>query len=181
MTGDGAPERTGEGSPRHQRRVATLASFLLLGAYFLVPVEQDPNGLRLAARSVATVALVAADAWLVTRLVRRQLAVADDPEQVQIRSLLQLAVALIGGLLAFALADYVIARSAPGEFVNLTTRIDALYFTLATLTTVGYGDVHAQGQFARVAVCVQMVFTIGVVTTGASIVVRQLARQAGRR
>ncbi|MFC8849216.1 MULTISPECIES: potassium channel family protein [unclassified Micromonospora] len=161
--------------------MSTLACLLLLGAYFVVPVEQDPNGLRLAARSAATVALVVAVAWLVTRLVHRQLAVADDPEQVQIRSLLQLTVALVAGLLAFALADLVIARSAPGEFVNLTTRIDALYFTLATLTTVGYGDVHAQGQFARVAVCLQMVFSIGVVATGVSIVVKQLIRQSRGR
>jgi len=90
-------------------------------------------------------------------------------------------VALVAGLLVFALGDYVVANTRPGEFVGLRTRVDALYFALTTLTTVGYGDVHAQGQIARVAVCAQMVFSIGVVATGASIVVKQMTQRSGRR
>ncbi|WP_232290255.1 hypothetical protein [Micromonospora sp. ATCC 39149] len=39
--------------------------------------------------------LVIAVAWLVTSLVRRQLAVADDPEQIQVRSLVGLTVARV--------------------------------------------------------------------------------------
>lgn len=37
---------------------------------------------------------------------------------------------------------------------------DALYFTLATLATVGYGDVHAVGQAARIAVTGQILFNL---------------------
>ncbi|MFE9654900.1 ion channel [Micromonospora sp. NPDC006431] len=44
------------------------------------------------------------------------------------------------------------------------------------MTTIGYGDVHAQGQVARVVVCVQMLFSIGVIATGVSIVVRQVTQ-----
>ncbi|MDO3684862.1 hypothetical protein [Micromonospora sp. C28ISP2-4] len=40
---------------------------------------------------------------------------------------------------------------------------------------------HAQGQIARVAVCAQMVFSIEVVATGASIVVKQMTQRSGRR
>ncbi|RGC70291.1 voltage-gated potassium channel [Micromonospora sp. MW-13] len=166
---------------RRERRRAALACLLLAVAYFLVPVEQDPNELRLVLRGAATAVLVALISWLVTGLVRRQLLVADDPGQVQLRPLVNLAVALVAGLFTFALADLVIARSAPGQFVNLTTRIDAIYFALATLTTVGYGDVHAEGQVARVAVSLQMVFSIGVVATGVSIVLKQLTRRPARR
>jgi voltage-gated potassium channel len=44
--------------------------------------------------------------------------------------------------------------------VDLHTRTDALYFTLSTLTTIGFGDVHAVGQVARVLVIVQMIFDV---------------------
>ncbi|SCF37801.1 potassium channel family protein [Micromonospora mirobrigensis] len=159
---------------RWQRRRALLSVALLLLAYFLVPVEPDPNGLRLALRSGGTLLLVLIVAVVVTGQVRRQIAAARQGVTAELHSLVRLAVALVAGLLAFALADFVVADSRPGEFVGMRTRVDALYYALATLTTVGYGDVHAQGQIARILACVQMLFSIGVITTGASIVVKQL-------
>ncbi|MEU1763017.1 potassium channel family protein [Micromonospora sp. NPDC005686] len=168
-------------SLRRVPRRAAAACLLMLVGYFLVPVEADPNGLRLVLRSAGTLALVAVVAFLVTGQVRRQL-VRDQPTgRDEDRALTRLAVALIAGLLVFALGDYVVANTRPGEFTGLRTRVDALYFALATLTTVGYGDVHAQGQIARVAVCAQMAFSIGVVATGASVVVKQMTRRSGRR
>ncbi|MFG2055257.1 potassium channel family protein [Micromonospora sp. NPDC048930] len=168
---------------RRERRRAAVAVALLLVAYFAVPVAPDPNGLRLALRSAGTLLVVIVVAFLVTGQVRRQLAVEQPTGAAENRALVRLAVALIAGLLVFALADYVVANSRPDEFAGLETRIDALYFALATLTTVGYGDVHAQGQIARVVLCAQMVFSIGVVATGASIVVKQMTQRprAGRR
>ncbi|MGR6318186.1 potassium channel family protein [Micromonospora soli] len=168
-------------SYRRQRRRAAVAVALLLVAYFAVPVERDPNGLRLALRSAGTLVLVIVVALLVTGQVRRQLTPEQPTGEAESRALVRLAVALVAGLLVFALADYVVANSRPGEFSGLETRIDALYFALATLTTVGYGDVHAQGQVARVVLCAQMLFSIGVVATGASIVVKQMTQRPRRQ
>ncbi|MEV0152517.1 potassium channel family protein [Micromonospora sp. NPDC050686] len=159
---------------RQERRRAVAACAVLLAAYFLVPSEPDPNGLRLVLRSLATLLLVVVVVVLVTGRVRGQMAAARQGATAELHALLRLAVLLVAGLLTFALADYVVARSRPEQFVGLQTRVDALYFALTTLTTVGYGDVHAQGQIARVVVCVQMLFSIGVITTGASMVVKQL-------
>ncbi|MEV0005745.1 potassium channel family protein [Micromonospora sp. NPDC050980] len=166
---------------RRARRRAAAACALLLAGYFLVPVEADPNGLRLALRSAGTLLLVAVVAFLVTGQVRRQIGRDQPTGRDEDRALTRLAVALVAGLLVFALADYVVANTRPGEFAGLRTRVDALYFALATLTTIGYGDVHAQGQIARVAVCAQMVFSIGVVATGASVVFRQMTPRSARR
>lgn len=160
---------TRERSYRRERRHALLASLLLVVAYFVVPVEPDVNGLRLALRTLGTAVLVLAVGRLVTGQVRRQITGAGGVD-----TLWQLTVALVAGVLTFALADYVIAISDPAQFVNLRTRIDALYFALATLTTIGYGDVHPQGQFARASVCAQMLFSIGIIATGASIVFQRL-------
>ncbi|SCL22843.1 Ion channel [Micromonospora rhizosphaerae] len=168
-----------DGSLRQEQRRTLVACGLLVLVYFVVPVKPDPNAARLTLRIAATVAMVLVVAWLVTGQVRRQLAAPVPPGAADVRSLFRLAVALVAGLLAFALADYIIAAALPGQFQGLDTRVDALYFALTTLTTIGYGDVHAQGQFARVVVCVQMAFSIGVIATGASILVKQLT--SGRR
>ncbi|KXK60035.1 ion transporter [Micromonospora rosaria] len=178
---------------RKEQRRTVLACALLVLVYFVVPVQPDANGARLAVRAVLTVVAVIVVALLVTGQVRRQLAAERAPagpgqapaaaagvgpagDDGQARSLAHLAVALVAGLLAFALADYVIAITAPEQFVNLRTRVDALYFALATLTTIGYGDVHAEGQFARSVVAVQMAFSIGVIATGLSLVLKNLTR-----
>ena len=153
-----------------ERRRAWLACALLAVIFFVVPVETDPNAARMGVRVLVSLLMVGGVTWLVTGMVRRQL---TAPTR-EARSLAHLVVALVAGLLVFALADYVVARAAPAQFVDLETRIDALYFALTTLTTVGYGDVHAQGQFARVLVSVQLAFSIGVIATGVSLVVKQL-------
>ncbi|MEU2615040.1 potassium channel family protein [Micromonospora sp. NPDC007271] len=172
-----------DGAYRRERRHALVACGLLLGAYFLVPLASDPNVVRLVLRTIGTVVVVVTVAVLITRQVREQLAPTAPAGEAATRSLIRLAVALVAGVLAFALGDYVLATNRAGEFAGLRTRVDALYFALATITTVGYGDVHAQGQVARAVVCGQMLFSIGVIATGASIVVRQLAQQSrpGRR
>ncbi|MGC5307598.1 potassium channel family protein [Micromonospora zamorensis] len=171
---------SGDGSWRRERRRGVATSALLLLGYFVIPLEQDPNGIRIVLRTAATLLLVLAVAVLVTGQVRRQLAAGAPRGDAEAGSLVRLVVALVAGVVAFALADYVVASNRVGEFVGLETRVDALYFALATLTTVGYGDVHAQGQIARVLVCAQMVFSIGVIATGASIAIKQLTARRGR-
>jgi hypothetical protein len=46
------------------------------------------------------------------------------------------------------------------QFDGLRTRFDAVYFTVTTLATVGFGDIVATGQTARVAVTFQMLFDL---------------------
>ena len=46
---------------------------------------------------------------------------------------------------------------------------------------MGYGDVHAVGQLARVVVIIQMAFNIVILATGASLLVNQLSDRVRRR
>ncbi|MEU0269249.1 ion channel [Nocardioides sp. NPDC006303] len=81
------------------------------------------------------------------------------------RSLRVLAMMLIVLVMAASLTFFLLDEIRPDEITGLDTRTDALYFTLSTMTTVGYGDVHAEGQIARVLVCVLIVFNIVVVAS----------------
>ncbi|MDO3649744.1 potassium channel family protein [Nocardia mangyaensis] len=67
----------------------------------------------------------------------------------------------------------------PDQFDGLVTRTDALYYTMSTLGTIGYGDVHAIGQAARVVTMVQIVFDLVVIGTLAAIVTTSVTRRLG--
>ncbi|WP_326554441.1 potassium channel family protein [Micromonospora sp. NBC_01813] len=171
----------GVSAPPHDPRRAevwhtTVICLLLIALYYLVPIEPGVTGLHRAVRGVITTVGVVLIAAMVLRQIRRQ--ITADSSDVR---LTRLAITLVGGVTAFALADLVISFSDPDQFVNMTTKTDALYFAIGTLTTVGYGDVHAQGQLARAAVCVQMVFSVGVLATGASLLVKRWTEQASRQ
>lgn len=68
-------------------------------------------------------------------------------------------------VVTFSLAFYLLDLAEPAQLSGLHTRTDALYFTLSTMTTVGYGDVHAEGQVARGLVCALIVFSVVVVAS----------------
>ncbi|MCZ2860636.1 potassium channel family protein [Blastococcus sp. VKM Ac-2987] len=162
--------RAGGGSPPRTHRVRLLAvTGLVLAAYYLVPVAQPTADGVMLLRAGLTVLLLAPAAWFVGREVMR--GVRAGAAGLRGR---RLYLALLLGIVVFALADFTVARAAPGQFVGLETRTDALYFALATLATVGFGDVHAAGQLARALVSLQMVFDVAVLASAAQVLWRAL-------
>jgi voltage-gated potassium channel len=151
----------------------TTAFVLVVVLYFTVPVSLEA-GLSGVARVVVSLVVVTALTVLVLWQIRVQVANPD-------RHLDGLLLALVIGVLGFALAFFVLAQNSPGQVSDLRTRVDALYFTMTTLLTIGYGDVHAVGQTARVLVLVQMVYDVVVIATAAGVVTRTMQRSAKTR
>jgi hypothetical protein len=152
-----------------------LTCALIVGVYYLVPIETGVAEGQIVVRAVATVVAGLLITWLILRQVAQQLA---DPERAPLAGLVT---AIVGGVAFFALADYIMAISDPGQFTGLATKTDALYFALTTLTTVGYGDVHAAGQLARGLVVVQLLFNVAVIATGATVLSRQIGARVRER
>jgi hypothetical protein len=48
-------------------------------------------------------------------------------------------------------------------FSEPLSKVDAVYLTLATLTTTGFGDIHAQSQEARLLVSLEMATSVALV------------------
>jgi hypothetical protein len=67
--------------------------------------------------------------------------------------------------MSFSLAFFILNLVEPDQIADLSTKTDALYFTLSTMATVGYGDVHAEGQLARALVSGLIVFNVVVVAS----------------
>jgi voltage-gated potassium channel len=153
-----APVAPAKGRFRVLRQVLQNALTLggaLLFYYFLPIGDQDRPIWRLALFVAGLGGLII----LIVRQLARQLAAGSDPG-VRVRSLIALLYPVIA---LFALAYYLIQTSDPTQFVDLETRTDALYYTVITLGTVGYGDVHAVGQLARVITMIQVAFDLVVI------------------
>lgn len=145
---------------------------LALVVYFLVPVQAGEDGLAVrAVISLLTLCLLTAGVvWQILLHI-------EQPE----RKVDGLLFAMVVAVLAFALGFYRLDVAYPGQIVGLDTRVDALYFTMTTLLTVGYGDIHAQGQGARVLVMVAMVFNVAVIATAVTTITSRIRQRAEER
>jgi voltage-gated potassium channel len=127
-----------EGSASTWARPGLSAVGLLL-AYYAVPVSWDSS----TAAIVASLALTSGGTK-------------GHSDRVVVMMLLLV-------IVGFSMTFYLTELSDPDQLAGLRTRTDALYFTLSTMATVGYGDVHATGQVARAVVCALIAFTAVVV------------------
>jgi voltage-gated potassium channel Kch len=172
------PSRTREDRRAVRREVVTgvaravLTSAAIITAYYVIPVRGG-SGVDSAVRVVigaAAVPLVAI--WEVR-------AVASAARPV-IRAIDALAVSVTTMVVAFAVLYLNQSAQDPAAFTEHLGRTDALYFTMTTLTTIGYGDIAALTGTARVAVMVQMLFNVAVIGTSARLIVSTARRSGGR-
>lgn len=86
-------------------------------------------------------------------------------------------------IFSFASTYYGMSRADAASFNEAITRADAVYFTITVFTTVGFGDIVATTQSARVTVTVQMVvdlLLIGVIARVLLGTVRHREQALGR-
>ncbi|MBA2955107.1 two pore domain potassium channel family protein [Nocardioides sp. MAH-18] len=138
--------------------------------YFVLPLTSDPNRSEVVRLCLGLV-VMALLAVLVIWQVRLQMV--DDTRHVD-----GLVLALALSIVVFALIFYTIADRSPAQIPELHTKLDALYFTLTTLMTIGYGDIHAAGQFARGVVIVQIFFNVAIIATAATAINRRIREKA---
>ncbi|MFJ5230618.1 potassium channel family protein [Kitasatospora sp. NPDC088391] len=87
---------------------------------------------------------------------------------------------LCSALVVFSTAYLGMSRQ-PGELEGMHTKVDGLYFTVITMATVGYGDIHPAGQAARIVVMLQLLYTVVFLTTGVTALTRQVKTRAVQR
>ena len=78
-----------------------------------------------------------------------------------VRAIEALAITVPLFLLLFAATYFLMAQADADNFnVHSLTRTDSLYFTITVFATVGFGDISATSQAARIAVMVQMILDL---------------------
>lgn len=81
----------------------------------------------------------------------------------------------------FANAYYVLSLHSSGCFGSSLSRIDAIYFTLTTLSTVGYGDITPMSGTCRLVTSGQMLVTMLLLTIFVGLLVAVLSQSKRSR
>ena len=145
---------------------------LLLVVYFTVPAERElPDNLL---RALVIVIVLGGLALGMTRMLRVH--AMDEGSRIE-----GLVIGILVVIVVFAFTFYVLARNQPDQVAGLHTRLDSLYFVVSTLTTIGFGDIHAQGQAARALVLAQVVFDIVFVAAAVGLITSHLRTEAEKR
>jgi len=84
-------------------------------------------------------------------------------------------------LLLFASTYFVMERASAANFTEALTRTDALYFSVTVFTTVGFGDIAAKSETARIALIVQMLADLALLGAGARVLLGAVRRGQQRR
>ncbi|MFJ5995398.1 potassium channel family protein [Streptomyces sp. NPDC092370] len=94
-------------------------------------------------------------------------------EKPHTRSGIMIPLLMCLAVLVFSSGYFALAQQ-PGQFAGLRTRVDALYFTVVTLATVGYGDITPLGQEARLVAVAQILYAFVFLTAAATALTRRM-------
>ena len=129
------------------RSLASVA--VLVTAYFLLPFTRLLNG-RLIVEFVVGVLLVIVVLTVQTWTTLRS-------RYPLVRSVEAMATVIPFFLVVFSTTHYLINGLDPGSYSEPMTRFDALYFTMTTFATVGFGDITPVSVPARFVTLLQMI------------------------
>jgi voltage-gated potassium channel len=135
------------------RTIGTIA--VVVAVYFLVPMDRPIDPVTVLELVLGGSVLFAVIAWQIRQIVRSK--------HPGIRAVESLAFSLPLFILLFATTYYLMEHANATTFAQPLTRIDSMYFSATVFTTVGFGDITAKGQGARVLVTIQMMLDLVVV------------------
>ena len=140
----------------------------LMALYYLLPLDHSSTATAvtiLVIGLVVFIGLVAFHARSITR--------SPFPG---LRAVEALAISVPLFLLLFASTYVVMATMSASNFGGRLTHTDGLYFTVTVLSTVGFGDITAKTQAARLVVTGQMIADLVIFALAVKIVVGAVSR-----
>jgi voltage-gated potassium channel Kch len=161
-------------APAKRRRLIAVAllrslatAVVLVALYYLLPLDRIsvPLGVLLA---IGLVILLAVASWQVRSII--------SAKHPTVRAIGALATTVPVFLLLFAATSFLIAKTSPASFTDHLTRTDALYFTVTTFSTVGYGDISAVSESARLVVTTQMILDLLILGLGIRVFIGAVQR-----
>lgn len=180
MTDSTAPKPDTPGEVRVPVRTMVLSGLQALGGtaalvaiYYWLPLDHTTPPVAAATLAIGLVALIA----LVTFQVRWII----ESRFPGLRAVEALATSLSLFLVLFSGTYLVVAADSAGSFSEKLTHTDALYFTLTVFTTVGFGDITAKSEAARILVSGQMVIDLIIIGIGVKVILGAVTRGRQRR
>jgi voltage-gated potassium channel len=153
-------------------RVVLIAAVLVV-LYYVLPLDR-PWDSHTAVRLVIGLLVVAAVVVWGVKII-------TGSRYPGVRAAEALALALPVFLLLFASTYFVMERNSAANFTQPMTRTDALYFTVTVFSTVGFGDITAKSETARVVLIVQMLGDLVFLGAGARVLLGAVQHSRARR
>jgi len=152
---------------------ALASTAVLVTVYYVLPLNDSSRWLAI---TMLVIGLV-----LFTGLVTVQVRWVATSRYPRLRAIEALATSIPLFLLLFASTYVVMAAIAAGSFSQPMTHTNALYFTVTVFATVGFGDITAKTEAARLLVTGQMILDLIILGVGVRIIVGAITRGRQRR
>ena len=138
-------------SSRQSSRIFATTALLLL-VYFQIPIGGGVTTWGIVTLLASLLAFALAAGFQMRRIV--------DAPLPQLRAIETVATAIPVFVIIFALVYVTMSEMQPDSFSEPVTRAAGLYFAVTVFTTVGFGDIVARSDTARLVVTVQMVLDL---------------------
>jgi voltage-gated potassium channel len=148
---------------------AFLTAAVLVALYYLLPFDDSGS-------DASVIVKLALGGLLFIGLMLWQLRAIAQSKNPGLRALEGLFLAVPLFLLLFAAAYYLMSRGNASDFTAPLSRTDALYFTVTIFSTVGFGDISAQAESARLVVTAQMFLDLVILGLGVRIILSAVER-----
>ena len=153
------------------RALGTTAA--LVAIYYLLPLDHTSTWVAATILVIGLVAFIAMVIFQVRWIIRSRFPV--------LRAVEALATSLPLFLLLFSGTYVVMAAVSATNFGEKLSHTDALYFTVTVFTTVGFGDITAKSEGARLLVTGQMVADLIILGIVAKIILGAVTRGRQRQ
>jgi voltage-gated potassium channel len=175
---DAAPGASGGAKPPTNQVVraflrGAVSSIVLVVIYYILPLNHSSTWVAVTTLVIGLVLLVGLTAYQVRSIVRSP--------YPGLRALEALAISVPLFLLLFAGTYVVMAHISAANFGQPLTQTDALYFTVTVFATVGFGDITAKSEAARLVVTGQMITDLIIIGLGVRVIVGAVRRGQQRR
>ncbi len=172
------PDGPQEARPPLSRIVRSLlraagSTAVLVAIYYLLPLDNSARWFAIATLVIGLAALIG--------LVAFQVRAITGSRYPGLRALEALAVTVPLFLLLFASAYLVMAATSARSFSQPMNHTDALYFTVTVFATVGFGDITATADTARLVVTGQMIIDLIILGLGARVILGAVSRGRQRQ
>jgi hypothetical protein len=152
---------------------ATASIIVLVTLYYLLPLDHSSQPFAITVLIVGLAAFVGLVAFQVGTIMRSPVP--------GLRALVALATSVPLFLLLFSATYVVMASLSRQNFGGPLTHTDGLYFSVTVFATVGFGDITAKSEAARLVVTVQMITDLIILSVGVRVIVGAVRRSQRHR
>jgi voltage-gated potassium channel len=180
MTDSAGPEAGARRADRPSYRMIVRSVLRIVGSitalvalYYVLPLDHSSTGIAVTILVIGLAVFIALVAFQVRSIIRSPFP--------GLRAIESLATSVPLFLLLFASSYVVMATLSASNFDGRLTHTDGLYFAVTIFSTVGFGDITAKTEAARLVVTGQMIADLVILGLGVKVIVGAVShrRQSG--